>query len=210
MKILRVIVSLLVFLGGLAALKAPHVAHLRPYSLVYPSSFGSRFTIPENNPLTEEGVALGRMLFYEPLLSKTNTVSCSSCHQQSLAFSDNRRLSIGVSGKPTRRNSMSLANLLWVKNLFWDGRVSGLEAQAAFPLTHPHEMGQSLEISAKNSQRRGFILPYSRRYLEGRRLRAIKSPKHCLNLSAHSSPPIRLMTATWRASINSRLPKSEA
>lgn len=149
MKILRIIVSLLVFLGGLAALKAPHVAHLRPYSLVYPSSFGSRFTIPENNPLTEERVALGRMLFYEPLLSKTNTVSCSSCHQQLLAFSDNRRLSIGVSGKPTRRNSMSLANLLWVKNLFWDGRVSGLEAQAAFPLTHPDEMGQSLEISAK-------------------------------------------------------------
>lgn len=149
MRLLTSILSLFL-LAGFLALKSPrHDARLHPYKLEYPSSFGSRFVIPENNPLTEEGVALGRMLFYEPLLSKTNTISCSSCHQQSLAFSDNRRLSIGVSGKPTRRNSMSLANLLWVKNLFWDGRVSGLEAQAAFPLIHPDEMGQSLEISAK-------------------------------------------------------------
>lgn len=122
---------------------------LHPYKLVYPTSFGSRFTIPTDNPTTVEGVSLGRMLFYETLLSQTNTISCGSCHEQAKAFSDGRKLSIGVSGKPTRRNSMSLANLLWVKNLFWDGRVSGLENQATFPLTHPDEMGQSLDVSAK-------------------------------------------------------------
>ena len=127
----------------------PNTAELHPYQLVYPASFGGRFTIPANNPLTEEGIALGRLLFYEPLLSKTNTVSCASCHQQALAFTDGRSFSIGVTGVPTRRNSMSLANLLWVKNLFWDGRSNSLEAQCLVPLTHPDEMGQSIEISAQ-------------------------------------------------------------
>ncbi len=120
-----------------------------PYQLKYPVNFGGRFTIPEDNPLTREGVALGRMLFYEELLSANNKISCASCHQQTLAFSDNRQFSVGVDGTPTRRNSMSLSNLLWVKNFFWDGRSTSLEAQAVVPLTDPHEMGQSLETSSR-------------------------------------------------------------
>jgi cytochrome c peroxidase len=141
------------FLVSLASALSPRgqesKAELHPYKLVYPASFGSRFTIPADNPLTEEGVELGRLLFYEPLLSKTNTISCASCHRQSLAFTDGRTFSIGVTGVPTRRNSMSLANLLWVKNLFWDGRSAGLEAQAPVPLSHPDEMGQSPDVSAE-------------------------------------------------------------
>ncbi|HMR57644.1 MAG TPA: cytochrome-c peroxidase, partial [Cyclobacteriaceae bacterium] len=120
-----------------------------PYPLKYPANFGGRFTIPEDNPVTREGVALGRKLFYEELLSANNKISCASCHQQALAFSDNRQFSIGVDGTPTRRNSMSLSNLLWVKNFFWDGRSTSLEAQAVVPLTDPHEMGQSLEASSR-------------------------------------------------------------
>ncbi|MFD2934390.1 cytochrome-c peroxidase [Spirosoma flavum] len=112
-----------------------------PYTLQYPASFGGRFTIPSNNPTTQEGVHLGRMLFYEPKLSSNQRVSCASCHQQARAFSDGRTLSVGVSGKLTQRNAMSLVNLLWVRQLFWDGRSNSLEEQALVPLAHADEMG---------------------------------------------------------------------
>ncbi|WP_209329724.1 cytochrome-c peroxidase [Lunatimonas salinarum] len=120
-----------------------------PLRLDHPSYFGSRYTIPADNPTTVEGVELGRMLFYEPLLSSNNNRSCASCHQQANAFADPSPKSVGTNGKTTQRNAMSLANLLWVNNLFWDGRVNGLEKQALFPLTHPDEMGQSLEMSVR-------------------------------------------------------------
>lgn len=111
------------------------------YTFQYPASFGGRFTIPADNPTTQEGVQLGRMLFYEPRLSSTRTLSCASCHQQARAFTDGLARSIGVSGKQTQRNAMSLANLLWVRQLFWDGRSSGLEQQVLEPMNHPDEMG---------------------------------------------------------------------
>lgn len=118
-----------------------------PYTLAYPAYFGHRTNIADDNPLTVEGIQLGRKLFYETKLSKNNAISCASCHQQSRAFTDGRRFSPGFDGTPTKRNSMSLANLLWVQNFFWDGRATSLEAQAVTPLTDPHEMGQSLETS---------------------------------------------------------------
>jgi cytochrome c peroxidase len=119
------------------------------YSLSYPAYFGNRFTIPRDNPMTREGVYLGRLLFYEPRMSENNTISCGSCHRQKLAFTDGRALSPGVDGKLTTRSAMSLENLLWTRNLFWDGRApGGLEEQALTPMTNPHEMGQSPAVSA--------------------------------------------------------------
>ncbi len=91
-----------------------------PYPLQFPANFGTRFTIPADNPLTKEGVHLGRILFYETKLSNTNTISCNSCHRQALAFTDGQTFSRGVDNTLTKRNSMSLANLLWVRNFFWD------------------------------------------------------------------------------------------
>lgn len=120
-----------------------------PYLLKYPANFGSRFTIPVDNPSTIEGVYLGRMLFYETRLSANNQLSCASCHQQEKAFTDGKKLSVGVDGNFTKRNAMSLANLLWVRRLFWDGRSTSLEEQAEFPLTDPHEMAQSLDASVQ-------------------------------------------------------------
>lgn len=119
------------------------------YPLVYPASFGDNYAVPASNPTTAEGVKLGRMLFYETRLSANNAVSCASCHKQEYAFADNRRRSVGHDGSLTARNAMALVNLLWVKQFFWDGRVNGLEEQASFPLTDPHEMGQSLEESVE-------------------------------------------------------------
>lgn len=120
-----------------------------PYQLIYPANFGNRTNVPDDNPTTKQGVYLGRLLFYEPHLSANNTLSCGNCHKQQLAFTDNRPFSVGVDGVETTRNSMSLTNLLWTRKFFWDGRAASLEEQAAMPLTNPHEMGQSLEASAK-------------------------------------------------------------
>ncbi|MBT1710603.1 cytochrome-c peroxidase [Fulvivirgaceae bacterium PWU5] len=125
-----------------------------PYTLKYPANFGSRFNIPADNPMTQEGVHLGRMLFYEPALSVNNTLSCASCHQQALAFTDGKAFSEGVDGTRTRRNAMSLSNLLWVRSYFWDGRADNLEAQAIVPLTDVHEMGQPLEAAAQKLQKK--------------------------------------------------------
>jgi len=81
--------------------------------LGYPANFGNRINVPDDNPTTQQGVFLGRVLFYEPLLSANGKLSCGSCHKQELAFTDGQQFSPGFDGTPTERNSMSLANLLW-------------------------------------------------------------------------------------------------
>lgn len=119
--------------------------YIDPYKLEYPDYFGNRISIPEDNPTTKQGVYLGRMLFYETKLSSNKLISCASCHQQKLAFTDGKAFSSGINNMPTKRSSMSLANLLWVRNFFWDGRAKGLEEQAKFPLNDPHEMGNYMD-----------------------------------------------------------------
>ncbi|HEY6899099.1 MAG TPA: cytochrome c peroxidase [Puia sp.] len=138
---------LFLLLAGFFVLPAP-----TPYPLKYPTYFGNRVNLRPDNPLTVEGVRLGRFLFYEKRLSRGNVISCASCHRQSLAFTDGRAFSQGFDGVPTKRNSMSLANVLWVRNFFWDGRAGSLEEQAVVPLTDAHEMGQSLDSSVAKLQ----------------------------------------------------------
>ncbi|EHQ26432.1 cytochrome-c peroxidase [Mucilaginibacter paludis] len=123
------------------------------FQLVYPANFGNRINVPADNPTTKQGVYLGRLLFYETALSANNKLSCSSCHRQEKAFTDGKALSEGVDHVLSTRNSMSLVNLLWTRKLFWDGRAASLEDQAATPLSNPHEMGQSLTISAQKLSR---------------------------------------------------------
>src|ERR1700739_1668267 len=94
-----------------------------PYSFIYPANFGNRINVPDDNPTTKQGVYLGRMLFYEKLLSANNTISCATCHQQQRAFTDGKAFSEGVDHTPAARNAMSLANLLWSRKFFWDGRA---------------------------------------------------------------------------------------
>ena len=110
-----------------------------------PFVFG-RFQLPVDNPLTREAVELGRRLFYDPRLSNNNTVSCSTCHMQHLAFTDTLKTAVGVSGKPLAFNSMSLANLMWgPRRFFWNGRTATLEEQALIPIQHADEMGLDLD-----------------------------------------------------------------
>jgi cytochrome c peroxidase len=131
-----------------------------PLKISYPDYFGNRTFVPEDNPTTKEGVYLGRMLFYEKALSANNQISCASCHQQQHAFTDGERFSKGADSTVQPRNTMSLANLLWVRNFFWDGRAAGLEEQAKTPLTALHEMGQSLETSARKLQNKHIYAGY--------------------------------------------------
>ena len=73
---------------------------------------------PEDNPLTEEGVELGRHLFWENKLSGNNSIACANCHLPQYAFSDPNKFSIGIHGDSGKRNSMVLQNLAWSENFF--------------------------------------------------------------------------------------------
>lgn len=116
-----------------------------PYNLVIPQGLPN-MPIPADNPLTVEGVALGRKLFYDPILSGDNTQSCGSCHKQNFAFVDSSlQFSIGIDNQPGTRNAMPLFNLGWnTKGLFWDGGASNLESQVIGPIQNPVEMHESL------------------------------------------------------------------
>lgn len=109
-----------------------------------------RVTLPRDNPLTVAGVALGRRLFHDTRLSRHNSQSCASCHDQARAFTDGRASSPGESGQPGRRNAMPLANLAWAREFFWDGRAGSLRAQVLQPIQDTHEMNETLErVTAK-------------------------------------------------------------
>ncbi|MBC7425879.1 MAG: cytochrome-c peroxidase [Bacteroidia bacterium] len=98
-----------------------------------------------DNPLTVEGVKLGRMLFYEKMLSSNNQMNCASCHNQKTAFSDTNRLSIGVLGLPGKRQAMSAFNMAWNSNeFFWDGRAHLLRDQSLKPIQDSLEMHETL------------------------------------------------------------------
>jgi len=113
-----------------------------PYALEIPTHFPDMI-IPEDNPMTVEGVELGRFLFYEKRLSGDNTQSCASCHLPSASFSDPNQYSTGIDGIQGTRHSMALVNLGWEDFFFWDGRKTTLESQILEPVPNPIEMHQS-------------------------------------------------------------------
>ena len=117
-----------------------------PYKFTYPPEFGKP-NIPADNPFTIEGIWLGRLLFYDTLLSINGKMSCGSCHLQELSFTDGRTVAIGVHGDTLKRNTMSLINLAWGQRFFWDGRAITLEALVREPLANPKEMGGLAETA---------------------------------------------------------------
>ncbi len=95
---------------------------------------------PPLNPSSQAKIDLGRRLFYDPILSRDQTISCSSCHQQKNAFADTRVVSLGVQGQLGQRNSPSLGNVGYRNHLMWNGASPQLELQAMIPLTSHIEM----------------------------------------------------------------------
>ena len=115
-----------------------------PIAFPQPSNF-PKAQIPADNPLTEEGVRLGRHLFYEKKLSGDNTLSCAGCHLQERNFSDPHQFSEGITGALGNKNAMILSNLAWQQFFFWDGRAKSLEEQALEPVENPIEMNTTWE-----------------------------------------------------------------
>ena len=157
MKLTWMGVGLLLALAGCkpdATVVDPEGAVVPPmaYVLDIPATFPPLPALPTDNPLTVQGVALGRQLFYETALSVDNTVACATCHRQELAFTDGRALAQGVNGARTPRSAMSLANLLWEPRLTWDGAAATLENQARTPIENPAEMHQSLAAGVARLQ----------------------------------------------------------
>lgn len=122
--------------------------------------------IPSDNELTEQGVMLGRMLFYEPMLSKDGSQACANCHQQPDGFSDMRRFSLGVRNLPGGRQAMSIFNLAWHSNeFFWDGRAQLLRDQALLPIQDELEMDETLErVIAKLSESEDYTDQFIRAF----------------------------------------------
>ncbi|MBI1306089.1 MAG: cytochrome-c peroxidase [Bacteroidetes bacterium] len=114
-----------------------------PLNLKLPDFFPP-MRIPKDNPLTEEGVELGRHLFYEKMLSGDHSQSCASCHHQNRAFTDSVRLSVGIDGVSGFRQAMPIANLAYSPKFFWDGKATSLEQQILFPIQAQFEMHQDL------------------------------------------------------------------
>lgn len=96
---------------------------------------------PVDNPTSAAAVELGHLLFFDPALSENNDIACATCHHPDLGFSDGRPTAAGTTGVDLARNTLSLWNVAYAQNLFWDGREPSLENQVTFPLTHPDEMG---------------------------------------------------------------------
>ena len=99
------------------------------------------YFIPRDNPLVPAKIELGRQLFFEPRLSADGTVSCATCHDPKLAFTDGKKTAEGIGGRRGTRNTPTILNAMFNSSFFWDGRAESLEEQAKQPLINQDEMG---------------------------------------------------------------------
>lgn len=121
-----------------------------PVGLKFPKYWPKPSYDFSKNPLTKQGIELGRRLFYDPILSRDSTVSCSNCHLSFTAFTHvDHALSHGIEDRIGTRNSPALMNLAWVNSFMWDGAVNHLDFQALAPISHPDEMGSSIEMAVQ-------------------------------------------------------------
>jgi cytochrome c peroxidase len=157
-KLIQFIKNSLFFIIGLSLLAFVSCKPIEPdiiikkevvdTSLISVSSEMPNIVSFPDNKVTRAGLDLGRFLFYDPLLSDNNTISCGSCHNQALAFTDNG-LKVSIGSTPDKignRNAMPTFNLMWYKGLFWDSRASRLKQLALMPIQNPLEMNTLPEI----------------------------------------------------------------
>ena len=112
----------------------------------------------EQHPLDSNKIELGRILFYDPILSKDNTISCASCHSPFNAFAHtDHDLSHGIFDSIGNRNAPALFNLAWQKTFMWDGAINHLDMQALAPISHPSEMGSNInEVIKKLNESKAY------------------------------------------------------
>ena len=112
----------------------------------------------EQPPFDSNKIELGRILFYDPILSKDNTISCASCHSPFNAFAHtDHDLSHGIFDSIGNRNAPALFNLAWQKTFMWDGAINHLDMQALAPISHPSEMGSNInEVIKKLNESKAY------------------------------------------------------
>jgi cytochrome c peroxidase len=114
--------------------------------LELPKHFPTPIHNNADNPITQDGFALGKILFYDPALSRNNTINCGSCHIQTSAFTHHgHSLSHGIEDKVGRRNTPALQNMIWQKNFFWDGGVHNIELIPLNAIKNTVEMDESVD-----------------------------------------------------------------
>ena len=136
------------------------------YRWVSPAGF-PQASLPADNPLTEAGVALGKRLFSDRRLSKDKSVSCATCHQATLGFSEaGRKASRGVGGRVGTRRAMPLTNLAWASHLAWDGKQTRISEQAFAALFNADEMAMqpaelARRVSSDTQYRKDFAAAFN-------------------------------------------------
>jgi cytochrome c peroxidase len=127
---------------------------VKPEGTLVPFSFPSYLPVPQlpgDNPLTKEGIELGRGLFHDRRLSINHRQSCADCHQSQHGLTDGLPVSFGAEGQRGRRNAMPLFNLAWKSSFFWDGRAPSLRQQVLMPVQDPLEMHLPLEEAERRT-----------------------------------------------------------
>ncbi len=121
-----------------------------PHGLVEPKS-------PADNPFTKEKAELGKLLYFDPRLSRDNTVSCATCHDPKKGWSNGEAVATGIGGQKGGRSAPSIINAAFAPLQFWDGRAVGLEGQALGPVQNPIEMNLTLlEMEKKLNAIKGY------------------------------------------------------
>lgn len=100
--------------------------------------------VPDDNPMTAEKIELGKMLYFDTRLSKDGTISCATCHDPKMAWTEHEATSTGIQDQVGGRNSPTVINAAYAPAQFWDGRAASLEEQALGPIENPIEMGHKM------------------------------------------------------------------
>ncbi|MEL7531032.1 MAG: cytochrome c peroxidase [Bacteroidota bacterium] len=146
------------------------------FELAYPDTWPKPSYDFSQNPLSREGVALGRMLFYDPVLSRDSTISCASCHLSYTAFTHvDHELSHGIEDRIGTRNSPALMNLAWGQSFMWDGAANHLDMQALAPISAETEMDSDIatvveRLQSKSQYRQLFYQAFDDSSITGEHL----------------------------------------
>jgi cytochrome c peroxidase len=141
-----------------------------PYTIEIPYGFPNMI-IPQDNPMTVEGVNLGEKLFNDPILSADNSLACVNCHNKSSSFSDPNQYSTGIDNIQGTRNASALVNIGWNSSFNWDGSAQSLEEQAFEPVINPiemHDTWQNVEnkINANLEYKNLFLEAFNIDYID--------------------------------------------
>lgn len=170
--------------AGLASCAAEQYLLQVPARPTIPLGLDLYMPVPESNALTSAKIALGRQLFFDPILARDQSLSCASCHHPGRAFTAGRTVSKGVFGRQGARNVPTLINRAYGKTHFWDGRTTSLEQQVLQPIQATQEMDMTVEeaverLRQKRTYRKAFQAAFGQAADAGNLAQALASYVRC-------------------------------